>query len=212
MRIDTASCDPIGGRRRIHDVELLSAARDESAIKRVAGGDSRALEELYERYGAPCYSLARRIVRDPALAQDVVQEVFLTCWRSGGYDATRGSVASWLLAITHNKAVDLVRKEERLRSRRVGEEALDDLAAAAGSTEEQAWSLVQAAAVRGALRDLPTEQREVLLLAYYGGYSQREISTITGVPLGTVKSRTLGAIKRLREVLGSQVDKSKGEG
>ena len=183
----------------------LDRARDAAAIRRVEAGDSRALEELYQRYGSACYSLARRILRDEVLAQDVVQEVFLTCWRGAGYDASRGAVPSWLLAVTHHKAVDLVRKEERLRARRASEEALEDLAQASGSAEDQAWSLLQAAAVRGALRDLPTEQREVLMLAYYGGYSQREISAITGVPLGTVKSRTLGAMRRLRTVLGPRV-------
>lgn len=186
-------------------VGTLTRARDVAAVRRVAEGDGTALSELYQRYGGPCYHLARRILRDDGLAQDVVQEVFLTCWRGGGYDATRGGVASWLLAITHNKAVDLVRKEERLRSRRASEEALQDLAQASGSAEDEAWSMLQAAAVRGALRELPSEQREVLLLAYYGGYSQREISAITGVPLGTVKSRTLGAMRRLRTALGPQV-------
>ena len=185
--------------------------QDIVAVRNVATGDDSALEELYQRYGGACYGLARRILRDESLAQDVVQEVFLTCWRGGGYDASRGGVASWLLSVTHHKAVDAVRKEERLRARRASEETLEDLAQASGSAEEQAWSLLETAAVRGALRDLPTEQREVLLLAYYGGYSQREISAITGVPLGTVKSRTLGAMRRLRAVLGPRVNEP-GEG
>jgi RNA polymerase sigma factor (sigma-70 family) len=189
----------------------LVRARDVAAIRRVAAGDSTALEELFQRYGKSCYALAKRILRDESLAQDVVQEVFIACWRGGGYDASRGGVASWLLAVTHHKAVDLVRKEERLRSRRASDETLEDLAQASGSAEEQAWSLLQAAAVRGALRDLPTEQREVLLLAYYGGYSQREISAITGVALGTVKSRTLGAMRRLRAVLGPRVSEQRGD-
>src|SRR3954452_3374493 len=124
----------------------LVRARDVAAIRRVEAGDSGGLEELFARYGTPCYSLARRILRDETLAQDVVQEVFLTCWRGAGYDPSRGGVASWLLAVTHHKSVDLVRKEERLRSRRVGEEALDDLAQASGSAEDEAWSMLQAAA------------------------------------------------------------------
>jgi RNA polymerase sigma-70 factor (ECF subfamily) len=181
-------------------------------MRRVESGDGSGLEELYQRYGAPCYALARRILRDEALAQDVVQEVFLTCWRGAGYDATRGGVASWLLAVTHHKAVDLVRKEERLRARRTSEESLADVAQASGSAEDQAWSLLQAAAVRGALKDLPTEQREVLLLAYYGGYSQREISAMSGVPLGTVKSRTLAAMRQLRAELSPRVTQQRGDG
>ena len=110
-----------------------------------------------------------------------------------------------MLAITHHKAVDLVRREERLRSRRASEEALADIADASGAPDEAAWALLRGAAVRGALRDLPTEQREVLLLAYYGGYSQREISTITGVALGTVKTRTLAGMRRLRTALAPDV-------
>jgi RNA polymerase sigma-70 factor (ECF subfamily) len=185
------------------DSEQATPARpaDAAVLDAVATGDEAALEELFQRYGAACYGLARRILRDDSFAEDVVQEVFLACWKNRGYDATRGSVASWLLSITHHKAVDLVRREERLRSRRASEEALEDLAAATGSPEEETWAFLRAAAVRGALRDLPTEQREVLLLAYYGGYSQREISTITGVPLGTVKTRTLAGMRRLRTAL-----------
>lgn len=190
------------------DVEASSRlvrARDVAAVRRIEVGDSAGLEELYQRYGAACYGLARRILRDEVLAQDVVQEVFITCWRGAGYDPSRGGVASWLLAITHHKAVDLVRKEERLRARRASDEALDDIAHASGSAEDEAWALLQSAAVQGALRDLPPDHREVLLLAYYGGYSQREISAITGVPLGTVKSRTLAAMRRLRAALGPRL-------
>jgi RNA polymerase sigma factor (sigma-70 family) len=212
---DGPGFDPIGRGDRIPVVgkpSELVRARDVAAARGAQNGDDAALEDLYQRYGGACYGLARRILRDETLAQDVVQEVFLTCWRGGGYDPTRGGVASWLLSVTHHKAVDAVRKEERLRSRRASGEALEDLAQASGSAEDQAWSLLQSAAVRGALRELPTEQREVLLLAYYGGYSQREISAMTGVPLGTVKSRTLGAMRRLRTELRPQVTEQGGGG
>ena len=182
---------------------------DVAVIQQLEGGDNHALEELYQRYGRACYALARQILRDEALAQDVVQEVFLACWH-GGYDPSRGRVASWLLSITHNRAVDLVRKEQRVRSRRASDEALKDLEGAAGSAEDQASSLLDAAAVRGALRDLPVELREVLLLAYYGGYSQREISAIAGIPLGTVKSRTLAAMRELRRTLGPAIGTQDG--
>jgi RNA polymerase sigma factor (sigma-70 family) len=191
---------------------LSDRPSDATILDRVGRGDSAALEELFVRYGGACYGLARRILRDDSLAQDVVQETFLACWRDGRYDQTRGTVASWLLSITHHKAVDAVRKEERLRSRRASEEALADLADASGSPEDQAWGLLRGAAVRGALRDLPTEQREVLLLAYYGGYSQREIATITGVPLGTVKTRTLAGMRRLRTALAPDVEVPEDEG
>ena len=179
---------------------------DGELMRRINAQDAPALEALVERYGGPCYGLARRILGDETLAQDVVQEVFLACWKGTGYDATRGAVSSWLLSVTHHKAVDLVRREERLRARRVPEDALQLLPDLGLSPEEGAMQLLRKDAVRAALHELPSEQREVLMLAYFGGYSQREISALIGIPLGTVKTRTLAAMRRLRAALASSID------
>lgn len=183
--------------RSSNDVES-----DTDLLDRVQAGDRKALEHLFRRYGGACYGLASRILGDETLAHDVVQEVFIACWRGSGFDAKRGSVGGWLKAVTHHKAVDMVRHEERLRARRAPESALRDLIDLTGAPDEGAWQLLRGAAVRKALQALPVEQREVLLLAYYGGYSQREISSLTGVPLGTVKTRTLLGMRRLRVALG----------
>src|SRR5437763_10935323 len=90
-----------------------SAVSDAELLQRIANQDASAFELLFARYGAACYSLARRIIRDETLAQEVVQEVFLACWRGSGYQSTQGQVRSWLLSLTHHKAVDCVRREER---------------------------------------------------------------------------------------------------
>jgi RNA polymerase sigma-70 factor (ECF subfamily) len=179
---------------------------DAGLLERIDARDDEALATLYERYGGPCFGLARRILGDESLAQDVVQEVFLACWKGAGYNPTRGAVSSWLLSITHHKAVDMVRREERLRSRRAPEDALQLLADSGMSTAEGAWQLLRKDAVRAALHELPSDQREVLLLAYFGGYSQREISALIGIPLGTVKTRTLAAMRKLRTALASSVN------
>jgi RNA polymerase sigma factor (sigma-70 family) len=181
------------------------ALEDAALLARVAKGDEAALEALYQRYGGACFALARRIIDDPQLAEDVVQQVFLATWQGTGYDPSRGAVSTWLLSVTHHKAVDSVRREGNRRKRLASEQALLELAASGPGPDDETWQRLRADRTRAALRLLPAEQREVLLLAYYGGYTQREIADMTGLPLGTVKSRTLAAMRRLRESLGGTV-------
>lgn len=189
-----------------------AALEDAALLARVGDGDEAAIEALYQRYGGACFALARRILDDPQLAEDVVQQVFLAMWQGSGYDPRRGAVSTWLLSITHHKAVDSVRKESNRRKRTAGEQTLLEVAAAGPGPDEEAWTRLRAERTRGALRLLPAEQREVLLLAYYGGYTQREIADLTGLPLGTVKSRTLTALRRLREHLGTDNATGPAEG
>ena len=180
-------------------VGIRPSKRDDAdLVARLSLGDEAALETLYERYGGACFALAKRIVVDRHLAEDVVQQSFLALWGGGGYDAGRGSVGTWLLAITHHKAVDTVRRESSRRDRMTTEQALVEIAATGPGPDDEAWRRVRAEHTRTALRDLPAEQREVVLLAYYGGYTQREIAEMTGLPLGTVKTRTLAAMRTLR--------------
>lgn len=175
---------------------------DRALVSRVVAGDAEALEALYRRYARPCYGLARRILVDEQHAQDVVQEVFLTVWRDASrFDAARGGFSSWLLSMTHHKAVDAVRREENLRKRRTSEEVLETTVSDAPRVEDEVWSLLRRSRVREALQLLPDLQREALTLAYFGGYTQREIAGITGAPLGTVKTRMLAGMRRLREAL-----------
>jgi RNA polymerase sigma factor (sigma-70 family) len=179
-----------------------AAVEDAALLTRVATGDEAAIELLYQRYGSACFALARRILDDAQLAEDVVQQVFLALWQGSGYDPARGAVSTWLLSVTHHKAVDALRREGNRRKRLASEQALLELAAAGPSPADEAWARLRAERTRDALRHLPAEQREVVLLAYYGGYTQREIADLTGLPLGTVKSRTLTALRRLRAHLG----------
>ena len=172
---------------------------DRALVAAVGAGDGVALEEIYARYGRPCYSLARRILADEQLAHDAVQEVFLTLWRDASrYDPARGAFSSWLMSMTHHKAVDAVRREENFRKRRAGIEALDQVHSDAPTVEEQVWTSLRGDRLRAALRELPAMQREALTLAYFGGYTQREIAGITGNPLGTVKTRMLTGLRKLR--------------
>ena len=180
-------------------------SRDAEVMRRIREGDRGAVDELYQRFRRPAFALARRILADDALAEDVLQEVFLSVWRDpAAFDRGRGSVASWLLAVVHHKAVDAVRREESQRRRQVmaEDELALDAPLATRDVEEEAWSRVVADQVRTALGVLSAPQREALTLAYYGGYTQREVAALTGTPLGTVKTRMLAGMRRLRQELG----------
>src|SRR5918997_4696366 len=173
-------------------------------LLRMRAGDRSAVDELYDRFRRPAFALARRILADDILAEDVVQDVFLTVWRDPyAYDGARGSFASWLMAMVHHKAVDAVRREESHRRRQ--SRAEDDLVLSAPTSardvEDDAWTRLVAERVRTALGTLPDAQREALTLAYYGGYTQREVAALTRAPLGTVKTRMLAGMRRLRQDL-----------
>ena len=181
---------------------------DAELVQRLENADGAALSALYQRFGRPCYSLARRICADEGLAEDVVQEVFLTLWRDPArYDPARGGFATWLLTLIHHKAVDAVRRESTIRRRMVAApEAGEDWSPTpAPGADQAAMARVAAGQVRAALHRLPLEQRQVLALAYFGGHTQREIAVLMGVPLGTVKSRMFTAVQRLRSLLADQL-------
>jgi RNA polymerase sigma factor (sigma-70 family) len=175
---------------------------DRALVARVTEGDAGALEALYGRYGRACYSLARRILADDQFAQDAVQEVFLAVWRDASrFDPSKGGFSTWLLSMTHHKAVDGVRREENLRKRRTGSEVLETRETDAPRVEDQVWSLLRRQRVREVLSTLPDVQREALTLAYFGGYTQREIAGLTDTPLGTVKTRMLAGMRRMKDSL-----------
>jgi RNA polymerase sigma-70 factor (ECF subfamily) len=177
----------------------LGHLSDEGVLDLLARSDESALAELYDRYSGPAYRLALRIVRDPALAQDAVQDAFLTVWRTAaGFDARRGSVSTWLLTLVHRRAVDVVRREDRRR----GLPLADAPVPSGDATDETAETRELRRAVQEALAGLRALEREALELAYYGGLSQSEIAEKLGVPLGTVKSRMFAGLARLRDALG----------
>jgi RNA polymerase sigma factor (sigma-70 family) len=176
--------------------------RDGELVELVAQKDAGALEALYERYGRAAYSLARRILTEETLAQDVVQEVFLSLWRDARrFDAGRGTVATYLLSMTHHRAVDVVRREENLRRWRTSDEGLELEADPKVRVEDEVLTSERRAGVRAALGELPAAQREALLLAYFGGYTQREVAALVGVPLGTVKTRMAAGMRKMKTAL-----------
>ena len=182
-----------------------AGARDEDLLLRVGAGDDRAFRELFARYAGVAHALAFRLVRQAQVSEEIVQEAFLSVWRSPErYDRTRGSVRSWLMGTVHHRAVDAVRREQAQRRRAdhaaamgrgVAEDLTDEVLSAIDLPRERRL-------VRRALAELPDEQRDVIKQMYFEGMSQSQIAERTGLPLGTVKSRTLLGMRRLRAHLG----------
>ena len=170
----------------------MGAFESSTVLQRIASGEPGALAELYDRFAGLVHGLSLRILRDPADAEDVVQEVFVQVWRqAGSFDPGRGSLQAWLCMIARSRALD------RLRRRSARREDPEDEAPAPGDSPTPEHTL----AVRKALLALPEEQRRALELAYYEGLTQSEIAQRLGHPLGTVKTRIRSAMIRLREVL-----------
>ena len=187
--------------------EALQRLADEDLMPLVERKDADAFEVLYDRHGGAAYSLAHRIVGDRGVAEDVTQEAFISVWRSGArFDAARGSVRSWMLGITRNRAIDALRRSAGSAPKL----DLDDEAALAGRaaeelTDAEAIRRETARRVRGALGELPTEQSEVIGLAYFGGFTHAEIAELLGMPLGTVKGRMRLGLEKIRTSLGEQM-------
>ena len=174
---------------------------DLAAIDLVAQGVPEGVEMLYDRYGGLAYSLAHRILGDPASAEDVVQEAFLSIWRGATtYRPERGGVRSWLCRVVHNRSIDRLRgRSFRPRHELPLEKASEE--PSVSDTWESVAAELERDHIRAALAALPLEQRQTIELAYYGGYSQSEISDLMHVPLGTVKGRTRMALQKLRSAL-----------
>ena len=186
-------------------VDPAALPRDEDLLRRVGTGDDGAFRELFARYAAAAHAIAFRLVRQGQVAEEIVQEAFLALWRNPDrYDRTRGSFRSWLMGTVHHRAVDAVRREQAQRRR-----AEQAAAVGGGVVEDPSDEVVSAIdlpderrRVRMALADLPPEQRDVIQRMYFDGLSQSQIAERTGLPLGTVKSRTLLGMRRLRAQLG----------
>lgn len=190
-----------------------SAAReelvDEELVRGVVDGAGAAFAALYDRYGRRAYSLARRVCADDGLAEDVVQEAFLAFWRAPDrFDPQRGRFSTWMLTLVHHRAVDAVRRQSAIGRRTVPplENGEERSAPAGPGADLDALVAVEAGQIRAALDRLPPDQRTALALAYFGGFTQREVAAQLGVPLGTVKSRMFTGIRRLRDLLGPTFD------
>jgi RNA polymerase sigma-70 factor (ECF subfamily) len=174
---------------------------DETLLTRIARSDRQAFQAVYDRYSGPVYSLALSMLRDPPVAQEITQDVFLAIWRgAGAFDLGRGTARSWILSLAHHKSVDAVRRWRRAVTAPLSEGIRDD-----ADVVEEAMRRVDSAGVHDALRALSADQREAIVLAYYGGYTQREIADRQRAPLGTVKTRIRDGLLRLREMLGKGV-------
>lgn len=191
--------------KRGADTEAQAAQRlaDEELMHLIRGGDSRAFAVVYDRHCGSAFSLAYRMCGTRAAAEDVVQEAFLSLWRSGGrYDASRGSVRTWLLGITHNRSIDALRRATVHDRRRASDEGLEERFQAPDRTDVEVARREEASEIASAMAELPDEQSEVIRLAYYGGYTHTEIADILGAPLGTVKGRMRLGLEKLRGQLG----------
>ena len=165
----------------------------------VAGGDARAFEVVYERHCTVVFSLAYRICGVRAAAEEVAQEAFLAIWRSGArYDRTRGSVRTWLLGVVHNRAIDSLRRSTVHDRLRAADEQAAERIEAPERTEVEVARRDEARSMREVLGGLPSEQRRVVELAYFGGFTHEQIAEMLGAPLGTVKGRMRLALEKLR--------------
>ncbi|MDQ6693815.1 MAG: sigma-70 family RNA polymerase sigma factor [Chloroflexota bacterium] len=178
---------------------------DDQLILSVTNGNAEALEELYDRYVRQCFGLALRILGDSALAEEVVQEVFLKLWsRPDSYSAQRGKFVSWLLSLVHHRCIDELRKRSHTEVPLETSEStsvLDTVADPDLGPGEQVWVAEQQRVVREALGQLPANQRQVIELAYFGGLSQSQIAERLGQPLGTVKTRVRMGLQSLRGLI-----------
>jgi RNA polymerase sigma-70 factor, ECF subfamily len=180
---------------------MITDRQDHALMEALARQDLTALSALYDRYGRVAYTLAYRILGEPEAAEDVVQDAFLSAWRGAGtFKRERGNVRSWLLSIVHHRAVDLLRRRTAFRASPLEEaaEAASDL-----DTADEAVRSADRSSVRQALHELPEAQRRTIELAYFGGYTQSELSDLMGVPLGTVKGRMRIGLQKMRRTLGA---------
>ena len=177
----------------------LAHLSDEALVALTARGEERALAELYDRMGGVAFGLAKRIVRDQALAEDAVQEAFLAVWRgSARFVPERSRASTWVLMLVHRRAVDLVRSSQRRRTETI-ESAPEE---ADPNAADAAFRRLERERILAALAKLPEREREAIELAYYGGFTQSELAERLGEPLGTIKSRMFSGLKRLRQLLG----------
>ncbi len=189
-------------RLRLRPVDLRGLA-DEELMDLVAAGETRAFEVIFDRHASAGYSLALRMCGRRALAEDIVQEAFLSLWRSGsGYDRARGSVRSWVLSAVHNRAVDALRRTGAKAGRDVSDEGIAERLPAREVTETEVERREESRRVRGALDELPADQRQVIELAYFGGLSHSQIAEMLDLPPGTVKGRMRLGLTKMRSAFG----------
>jgi RNA polymerase sigma-70 factor (ECF subfamily) len=183
----------------------LRALADEELMVQMAGGDADAFDLIYERHADAAFSLAYRISGSRVAAEEVAQDAFLALWRNGSrYEPSRGSVRNWILGIVHNRAIDALRRAVRHESRRAGDEGLAERLVAPDRTDLEVGRREEAGEVRGLLGELPSDQRRVIELAYFAGFTHTQIAEMLTIPVGTVKGRMRLGLEKLR----SRIDMS----
>ncbi|HXB15810.1 MAG TPA: sigma-70 family RNA polymerase sigma factor [Solirubrobacteraceae bacterium] len=190
-----------GGERSAAHLQVLA---DEELMQLVYRGNADAFEVVYDRHVDAAFSLAMRICRQRSVAEDVVQEAFLSLWRSGArYDRNRGSVRTWTLGIVHNRAIDALRRRAVRERGIVADEGLAERLPARERTELEFARRDEAREIREALGQLPQEQSRVIELAYFGGLTHTEIASMLDMPIGTVKGRMRLGMEKMRAALGA---------
>ena len=188
----------------MRDAESQNEPSDEALLNAIAGGAVWAMESLYQRYSRILYSLAYRMVADHQVAEDLLQDAFLAVWRRAtSYSPQSGAARSWLISILHHRTIDYLRKVRRQSSIQVAplEEIELNESIAYPDTWDEAWQSVKSSHVRAALMKIPTEQRLVIELAYFQGWTHTEIAEGTQIPLGTVKARMRLGLLNLKQIL-----------
>ncbi len=177
------------------------AAGDDELMARLQAGSSDAFEALYDRYRDRSYRVARSVCHDGGRSDDAVQEAFISIWRRGDtYRAQQGTVAAWLLAVVRNRAIDIVRRHDRHAARRADDNLLDDHPAP-DDVAAQVAARADAGLLQPLIAQIPVTQREVIMLAFYGGLSHTEIAAHLELPPGTVKGRMRLGMSKLRDEL-----------
>jgi RNA polymerase sigma-70 factor, ECF subfamily len=185
----------------------LSVLADEELMQLVYLRDANAFEVLYDRHADAAFSLAHRICQQRALAEDVVQEAFLSLWRSGArYDRNRGSVRTWALGIVHHRAIDALRRRTVRERGLVSDEGVEERLASPGRTDVEFARRDEAREIRDALEQLPEAQSRVIELAYFDGLTQSEIASKLDTPIGTVKGRMRLGLAKMRMTLGDPAE------
>jgi len=185
----------------------LRALADEDLMQLVQRGQAPAFDLIYERHAQAAFSLAYRIAGTRNLAEDVVQEAFLSIWRAGGrYERARGSVRTWVLGIVHHRAIDALRRSAVHETRRASDEGIAERLEGGVRTDVEAARHEEAETVRAAIEQLPADQSRVIELAYFGGFTHTEIAELLDAPVGTIKGRMRLGLMKLRSALeGGQV-------
>ena len=174
---------------------------DEGVLKLIHLGNESALGALYDRYGKTAYSLAYRMLGDVHASEDAVQEAFINIWRrAGSFTATRGSARTWIMAVVHHRSIDIGRRRRGMTPRELPLE-MGQLPKDPHDTWSEVSNTLDRELLNGCLERIPEEQRVVIQLAYFEGYTQREIADLNGIPLGTVKGRIRIGMEKLRNLL-----------